>query len=169
MKWLITLSILPPNLQQYHAKTGIAEYVLTHVSIGTGMASVVNVEGDIKHEKRNHATLLSKLTVEKDIVLATQRAQAAAWEEPRTLPSAAKHTNQSIIDPPHFHHHYVWSDTNNKQLSPSTLDTKSTLPLPSPPSHLMNDPSIQTPLDAMRDFIKVDTLFNVDQFRVPTS
>ena len=93
VKWLITLSILPPNVQQYHAKTGIMEYVLTHVSIGAGMASVVNVEGDIKHEKRNCATLLSKLTAEKDIALATQRAETAAQEGPRTLPSAAKHTN----------------------------------------------------------------------------
>ena len=117
-----------------------------------------------KHEKRNCATLLSKLTAEKDIALATQRAETAAREGPRTLPSAAKRTNQSIIDPPCFRRRYVWSDTNNKQLSPSALDTESALPLPSPPSHLINDPSIQTTLDAMRDFIKVDTLFNVDQF-----
>ncbi|KIJ89879.1 hypothetical protein K443DRAFT_27711, partial [Laccaria amethystina LaAM-08-1] len=37
-------------------------------------------------------------------------------------------------------------------------------PLPSPPPHLINDPSIQTTLHAMHDFIKVDTPFNVNQF-----
>jgi len=102
MKWLIILSTLQPNMQQYHARTGTMGYVLTHVSISASMASAVNAEEDIKLKKRSCATLLSKLTVEKDLVIATQRAEAAAQEGPRTLPSAAKCTNQSIIDPPCF-------------------------------------------------------------------
>jgi hypothetical protein len=134
------------------------------VSIGAGMASVVNVEENIKLEKRSHATLLSKLAAEKDLAFATQRAEAAAREGPRTLPSTAKRTNQSIIDPPRFRRRFVWSDSNSTHLSPSALDTESAPPLPSPPPHLINDPSIQATLDAMHDFIKVDTPFDINQF-----
>jgi len=102
VKWLIILSTLQPNVQQYHARTGTVGYVLTRVSISASMASAVNAEEDIKLEKRSHAALLLKLTAEKDLAIATQRAEAAAWEGPRTLPSTAKCTNQSIIDPPCF-------------------------------------------------------------------
>ncbi|KIJ92812.1 hypothetical protein K443DRAFT_113006, partial [Laccaria amethystina LaAM-08-1] len=114
---------------------------------------------NIKLEKRSHATLLSKLAAEKDLAFTTQRAEAAAREGPRTLPSTAKHTNQSIIDytiidPPCFRRRFVWSDSNSTHLSPSALDTESAPPLPSPPPHLINDPSIQATLDAMHDFIK---------------
>jgi len=107
MKWLIILSTLQPNMQQYHARTGTMGYVLTHVSIGASMASAVNVEEDIKLEKRSHATLLLKLAAEKDLAITTQRAEAAAREGPRTLPSAAKRRNQSIIDPPCFRRRFV--------------------------------------------------------------
>ena len=164
VKWLITLTTHQPNVRLYHVKTGTAGYVLTRVSIGASMVSVANVEGNIKHERKSHATLLSKLAAEKDIAVATQRAEAAAREGPRTLPNATKRTNQSIIDPPRFRRRYVWSDSINKQISPSALDTESALPLPCPPPHLVNDPSIQTTLHEMRDFIKVDTPFDVDQF-----
>jgi hypothetical protein len=164
MRWLIILSTLQPNARQYHARTGTVGYVLTRVSIGAGMASVVNVEENIKLEKRSHATLLSKLAAEKDLAFATQRAEAAAREGPRTLPSTAKRTNQSIIDPPRFRRRFVWSDSNSTHLSPSALDTESAPPLPSPPPHLINDPSIQATLDAMHDFIKVDTPFDINQF-----
>ncbi|KAF8809377.1 hypothetical protein BYT27DRAFT_7029301, partial [Phlegmacium glaucopus] len=37
-------------------------------------------------------------------------------------------------------------------------------PLASPPSHLLNDPKICATLDAMQDFIRVETPFNIDKF-----
>jgi len=52
VKWLIILSKLQPNVQQYHARTGTVGYVLTRVSIGAGMASAVNAEEDIKLERK---------------------------------------------------------------------------------------------------------------------
>jgi len=132
IKWLITLLTVQPNMWQYHAKIRVVEYALTCVSIGAGMAYVVNVEEGIKHEKRNCATLLLKLAVEKDIAVATQRVEAAAWEGHRPLPSTAKRTAQSIIDLPCFHRCYVWSNSDIKQMLPSALDSESAIPLPSP-------------------------------------
>ena len=49
-------------------------------------------------------------------------------------------------------------------LSPSALATETALPLASPPSHLLDDPELQATLYAMRDYIRVETPFNVDRF-----
>ena len=40
--------------------------------------------------------------------------------------------------------------------------TETADPLPSPPSWLTNDPGIKKSLETLRDYIKVDTPFNVD-------
>ena len=56
--------------------------VLSDISMG----SVQNVEESTKHKTMKHASLLSKLTVEKDLVQATQTAEAAILEGPKALP-----------------------------------------------------------------------------------
>jgi hypothetical protein len=49
-------------------------------------------------------------------------------------------------------------------MSPSALYTETAPPLPSPPEHLINDPTIQAALRASADYIKVSTPFDVDKF-----
>ncbi|KAF8225393.1 hypothetical protein L208DRAFT_1306433, partial [Tricholoma matsutake] len=39
-------------------------------------------------------------------------------------------------------------------------------PLPSPPQHLLDDPAIQTSLQSLGDYIKVETPFNVDKLEL---
>ena len=53
---------------------------------GISMGSVQNVEESTKHETMKCASLLSKLAAEKDLVRATQTAEAAILEGPKALP-----------------------------------------------------------------------------------
>ncbi|KAG6887190.1 hypothetical protein C0995_000548, partial [Termitomyces sp. Mi166 len=48
--------------------------------------------------------------------------------------------------------------------SPSALNTETSPLLSSPPPHLVNNPIFQATLDAGKDYIQVETLFNVDKF-----
>jgi len=57
----------------------------------------------------------------------------------------------------------VWSNSTNKHLSPAALYTEPAPPLPSPPSHLLQDQKIQALLLAMQDHIEIKTPFNVDK------
>ena len=60
VKWLITLMTHQPNVRLYHVKTGTVGYVLTCVSIGASMVSVANVEVNIRHERKSHASSLGR-------------------------------------------------------------------------------------------------------------
>ena len=44
------------------------------------------------------------------------------------------------------------------------MATESAPPLASPPSHLLNDPTLRSTLYSLRDYIRVETPFNVDRF-----
>ena len=66
---------------------------------------------------------------------------------------------------PRYKRGYVWERPSSSPcLSPSALATETALPLASPPSHLIHDPEIQSTLHLLRDFIRVETPFNVDRF-----
>jgi hypothetical protein len=70
-----------------------------------------------------------------------------------------------ISEIPRYKRGFVWDKSSSSTpLSPSALATETASPLASPPSHLVNDPKIQSTLHAMRDFIRVETPFNVDRF-----
>src|ERR1700678_729214 len=70
-----------------------------------------------------------------------------------------------ISEIPRYKRGFVWNKSLSlTPLSPSALATETAPPLASPPSHLINDPKIQSTLHAMRDYIRVETPFNVDRF-----
>ena len=70
-----------------------------------------------------------------------------------------------VSELPRFKRGFVWDKSSvSSLLSPSALATETARPLAAPPSHLVNDPTIQSTLQAMRDYIRVDTPFNVDRF-----
>ena len=68
------------------AKIGVLRYALIPALSGVNMGFVQNVEESTKHKTMKHASLLSKLAVEKDLVQATQTAEAAILEGPKALP-----------------------------------------------------------------------------------
>ena len=96
------------------------------------------------------------------LVAAASKAREAEAAGTRQLKRKA--TNQ-ISEIPRYKRGFVWEKpSSSSRLSPSALATETARPLASPPSHLVHDPSIQSTLHAMRDFIRVETPFNVDRF-----
>ena len=71
--------------------------------------------------------------------------------------------NAVPLEGPHFRQGFLWSSSPSNSISPATLSTETAPPLPSPPSHLLNDPIILKALSSLEGFIKVDTPFNVDR------
>ena len=93
---------------------------------------------------------------------AVLKAREAAASGTRQLKRKAMET---ISDVPRFKRGFVWDRSSaSSLLSPSALSTESAPPLASPPSHLLNDPTIQSTLRTMRDYIRVETPFNIDRF-----
>ena len=73
--------------------------------------------------------------------------------------------NDQLSEIPRYKRGFVWEKpSSSSRLSPSAFATETAQPLSSPPAHLVHDPDIQSSLRAMRDFIRVDTPFNVDRF-----
>jgi hypothetical protein len=71
----------------------------------------------------------------------------------------------SISEIPHYKRGFIWNKSSTScPLSPSALATETASPLSSLPSHLLDNPEIQSSLHAMCDFIHVETPFNVDRF-----
>ena len=96
------------------------------------------------------------------LAAAASKAQEAQAAGTRQLKRKA--TNQ-ISEIPRYKRGFVWEKpSSSSALSPSALATETARPLASPPSHLIHDPSIQSTLHAMRDFIRVETPFNVNRF-----
>ena len=59
----------------------------------------------------------------------------------------------------------MWSDCLDS-CSPIALDTETAEPFISPPSHLLNDISIQWFLSQLDDYVNIDTPFNVDKLEL---
>ncbi|KAJ7680836.1 hypothetical protein DFH06DRAFT_973665, partial [Mycena polygramma] len=107
------------------------------------------------------ATLRSKLDAERSLAEATDRVlQAAQGPRPFSSPSGTKRTaREAFLDSddthmPRFRRGFLWSSSSRNNISPAALYTETAPPLPSPPSHLVNNPAIQESLRAMRDHIK---------------
>ncbi|KIK66985.1 hypothetical protein GYMLUDRAFT_155809 [Collybiopsis luxurians FD-317 M1] len=61
---------------------------------------------------------------------------------------------------------YSSSSTSSSVVPPSILSTYTAPPLPSPPDTLLNDPHIQSTLQSMSQYLKVETPFNVDRLEL---
>ena len=163
---MVTQWLHQAPLQSAHpflAETGTWVSAKPLAQMGTSMAFAVSVKANTEQRTNLSATLSSKLDQEKELAEATQRATKAR-EGPRSINSGLKQRlDTPLIDVPCFRQHYVWSNSTNKHLSPAALYTESAPPLPSPPSHLLQDQKIQVSLLAMKDHIKVETPFNVNK------
>ena len=59
----------------------------------------------------------------------------------------------------------MWSKSNSSR-SPAALDTKKVEPIPSPPSHLLNDLSIQLTLSELQGYVNTNTPFDIDKLEL---
>ena len=82
---------------------------------------------------------------------------------PPNVTALHKRKASMLIDAPRYRRNFVWDPSTSSNISPSALYTETAEPLPLPPQHLLNDPIIRAALDANKDFIKVETPFDVDK------
>jgi len=107
----------------------------------------------------------SRLTGEKTITLEAQRVEDQAAVGPRTFTKLSiKQKAATPLDAPRFCRGFVWTNSSSDSFSPAALSTEMAVPLPSPPAHLLENPHVRSSLEAMKNYIKVDTPFNVDRF-----
>ena len=59
----------------------------------------------------------------------------------------------------------MWSKSNSSR-SPAALDTEKAEPFPSPPSHLLNNLSIQSTLSELQGYVNTDTPFDIDNLEL---
>jgi hypothetical protein len=101
------------------------------------------------------------------MLMVTEQAEAALVGPKSINPldplASRKRKAPELTDAPRFRRNFVWNPSASSNISPSALYTETAEPLPSPPQHLLNDPIIQAALDANKDFIKVETPFDVDK------
>ena len=152
--------------QKQFVKTGIWAIVkVTHAVLGVGTMSVANVMGPIELRTGVAATQPSPVKDNKkpqELAAAMRKAEEACASGTRQLKRKAA---EQISEIPRYKRGFIWEKSStSSHLSPSALATETAPPLASPPSHLLNDPEIQATLYAMRDYIRVETPFNVDRF-----
>ncbi|KAF5376460.1 hypothetical protein D9615_008600 [Tricholomella constricta] len=124
-----------------------------------------NVEESTKHGTNQGASFSSRLDDRQERAEVEARV-ALALGGPKRLVSKRK-ADPIALAAPRFKRGFVWSNSSSSSpnnISPSALYTETAPALPSPPAHLINDPSIQSSLHAMRHHIKVETPFDVDKF-----
>ncbi|KAF8218766.1 hypothetical protein L208DRAFT_1469623 [Tricholoma matsutake] len=133
------------------------------------MGCAAFVAKDIEQRITSHASLSSKITIEWESLESREKVAAFVEKGPRSFSSVSpslKRKSADIPDAPQFRQGFVWSDSANNYISPSALYTESAPPLPSPPQRLLDDPAIQTSLQSLGDYIKVETPFNVDKLEL---
>ncbi|CAA7265008.1 unnamed protein product [Cyclocybe aegerita] len=138
-----------------------------HPTVPCYNCNLVSVVVSTEQETSRRAMLLSKLAEEKELALAAQRVADLAAVGPKQFVKTdanLKRPAAAPLDvPPRYRRGFVWSNSASLCESPATLLTLSAPPLPSPPSHLIDDPALISSLSAMQGFVKVDTPFNVDR------
>ena len=143
--------------------------MVIRVLLAGGTMSVVSATGLIEPKTRVPASRLSIVDdnnreEQRQLVAATRKAENARASGTRQLKRKA--TDQ-ISEIPRYKRGFVWNKySSSPLLSPSALATESAPPLASPPPHLINDPNIRSSLHSMKNFIKVETPFNVDCFEM---
>ena len=130
------------------------------------MGPALNVEVNTEPETQIHASLFSRLNVEKHVMEESLKAVEGAVGGPRTFTNPLLKQMAAVpLEGPHFQRGFVWSSSPENSLSPVALSTETAPPLPSPPSHLLNDPIIQETLQSLYAYIKVDTPFNANRLK----
>ena len=159
------LSSALQNMWLFHVLTGIKGFVKTWAFAQTvsSMGSVVSARVDTEWKMIQSAKLLSKLEQEKEELMTVEWAWVAK-EGPRSLrcPGEKRKGDEDVV--PKFHHQYIWGNSSTDNISPSALYTETTLPLPQPPDHLVNNLIIQGTIKNLGDHIKVEMPFDIAKF-----
>jgi len=122
------------------------------------------VEHDMPPEKPTRASPNSRLVEERELGVEAQKVVDLAAAGPKTFMKPSLKRKAPIpLDVPRYRRGFVWTNLDHDCISPAALFTETAAPLPSPPPHLLENPAIQSSLQAMKDHIKVDTPFNVDR------
>ncbi|KAM5540367.1 hypothetical protein V8D89_005825 [Ganoderma adspersum] len=111
-----------------------------------------------------------KPTADGEADLMAEQARRAVTEGPRRLLPAAKGKRKAASPPPgpslpRFRRRLGWRESDSEYVSPAATGTETAPPLPRPPQHLLDDPSICATLDRYRDEIKVETPFHIERLR----
>jgi len=126
------------------------------------MGLALNAQANTEPEMSTRASLLSKLDAEKELAEGIQKAVEEAEAGPRTFANPSlKRTAGAPLEGPRYRRGFLWSSSCVNTVSPAAQSTDTASPLPSPPSHLVNDPIIQKTLDSLHGYVKVDTPFDV--------
>lgn len=170
------LSGADPHLGPHHLLNGL----LFLVSIGTKgsvkipmfvqtaacMASVVSVVGITEPKTIPSAKLAFKLAEEKELLMTRERVRAARGGPSSidtSIPTQKRKADDILL--PKFRRRFAWADLNSPNVSPAATLTETAPPLPSPPEHLLNDPTIHASLHRYSQHITVETPFNIDAFQ----
>jgi hypothetical protein len=131
------------------------------------MASVAFAVKDTRLQKATHVDLSSASANDTESEKLIEKVVSFVASGPRTFStSSPKRKNSDSSHPPRFRRGFLWSDSIANNISPSALYTENAPPLPSPPQHLLEDPSIKSSILALAGSIKVETPFNVDKFEL---
>jgi hypothetical protein len=168
---LANVEVLPrlhqgKNLIRYAGTGTLGIVTTTNALTREHMDTVMNVEA--LTEQRIEKTA-SKSSRKGDDNLDNPNLQKITSETKETRSLAGergtKRKASDFPEPPLFRRRFVWSrNRHNKIFSPSAAATEFADPLPSPPESLLNDPEIQSTLNYLDQYIKVETPFNVDRF-----
>ncbi|KAG5349887.1 hypothetical protein C0989_001385 [Termitomyces sp. Mn162] len=130
--------------------------------------SAANVMVDTEHKMLKNASQDSSKEDNKTEQLwaSVHKVEKARFLGPKSIqPHGIKRPANSSYNDLHFCRGFIWdSKKDSSSSSPSALDTKTYPPLPSPPEHLLKDPSILSAVISLKGSIKVETPFNVNKF-----
>ena len=153
------------SVRMCHAVIGVlARASPRFVQIAASMGSAVSAVRDTERETTSSASLSSRIATERELLGLQENVTMFAEKGPRLLSRPLKRKALEILEPPQFRRGFVWSNNSIDLISPSAIYTEFAPPLPSPPQHLLDDPTIQESIRSLGDAIKVETPFHVDKF-----
>ena len=149
------------------AKTGMQIGAQTLAVVGAGTVSAANVEESIVPLTTTHGQLHLKLADKNEMLKVAEQVELALGGtrsiNPAIMSASQKRKATDVIDAPSYRRNFVWDPSASLNISPSALYTETAEPLPSPPQHLLDDPLIKAVLVANKDFIKVETPFDINR------
>ena len=151
------------NRWLFPARIGVSVSVLTPVLIKGNMECVQSVEGNTEQKMLRDVMPVCKKGDEGQIQVQQQEEVGVA--RPRRFHSSCKRRTEDLILGPRFHRRYVWSKSNSSCF-PAALDTEKAEPFPSPPSHLLNDLSIQSTLSELQGYVNTNTPFDINKLEL---
>jgi hypothetical protein len=151
------------NGRQFHARIGTWVFAMIHARIIGNTDSAANVEDSTGPENLKNA--LRSCRKEDEAGAEEAQGVKAVGVRTRQFSSSSKRKTEDLVDGPRFKRRYLWTDAAICR-SPAALDTETAVPFISPPSHLLEDPSILSSLSELQGYINTETPFDVDKLEL---